>query len=92
MVTHGLPQHGQSVVLPVSLLALVSYITGIAVYSSVHICSPHASQQQGYGMFTQVIRDSGHLSPGVFQSQLKGLFSVLHYCNCDFNCLLPVNC
>lgn len=36
--------------------------------------------------------DHGPLaSSGVFQSQYKGLFSVQSYCNCDLNCLLPVN-
>jgi len=46
------------------LLALskASFITDNTFYCSVHICSSHASRQQDFDIFTQVIRDPGHLS------------------------------
>lgn len=63
--------------LPVALRHLTlwtRYTYYIAVYCSDLICSPQASLQHVYGMFTQMIRNFGHLSPGDFQSWQKGLF------------------
>ncbi len=47
--------------------------------------------QQDYGMFTQVSREPGQLSSGVFHSQLKCVFTVISYYNCDLNCPLSVS-